>query len=394
MTTCEQDRTGAAIDLLGTAAQLCNGGYSPFLTVDKRCAFWGWPTFQPTAEALSRASRAKQFILDENGPESRFNGRLGARENGWRCRPQAVALRLDNALAVIDFDVDHPIIDIVADRVLKAVPALRDAPVRFGGGCKEGWFCRAGPDADFFRIPNTLWCAAGSDPLADTVKTHQVEIFGGGGRVTLADGSCKKPKKYFAAFGAHTFDPSTGSIERAYAWAEDYSPANTPLKRLPELSMADFRTISDTADAVFVEHGWHAMPRRGGGGSLSGRMTPIYDLVEGMDIDGYRLSDLYQMAERGQIGPGIRIQISPVPWLRKSSKSGASCCITVTAKGVPCVVDWQENALHLPVTLARTEIDSLIAEKLRKLSQGKPSLLDIISQEWQRRDAIRAGRRK
>ncbi|TIL84755.1 MAG: hypothetical protein E5Y73_31665 [Mesorhizobium sp.] len=380
------------------AAHLVDMGYTPLYAVDKRCAAWGWATVQPTTEWLATAHRKKQFIVDKDGPHRRrrrYPNKPGAfiEENGFKCRPQAIALRLDHGLAVIDLDIDHPIIETLARRVLDVVPALYDAPVRTGSGVKEAWFCRAGPDADFSRLPNRLWVPPGVDTKAETIKTHQVEIFGGGGEVAERSGVLRKPKKYFGAFGAHTVELSTEKVLRSYAWVEDYSPAIVPLDSLPVLSMADFRKVLDTAEATLVEHGWQAIPRSSGGGSLSGRMTPIYDLTEGMDLDGYRLSDLYQMAESGAIGRGIRTQISPVPWLRPSSSSGASCCITVTARGAPAIIDWQENTMHLPAEL-RADIDDLIAEKLRKLSQRKPSVLDVIEQEWRRRDAVRAGIRK
>ncbi|MHC2792595.1 hypothetical protein ACVINZ_001607 [Mesorhizobium jarvisii] len=385
-------------ELLDTARRLRGNGFTPLFAVDKQCAAYGWAVDQPTDEWLATAVRKRQFIVDKDGPRTRKRKHPTKRgefviENGWQCRPQAVALRLDNGLAVIDLDVDHPIKETLARRVLEKVPALRDAPVRMGSGLKEAWFCRAGPDADFYRLPNKPWCPPESDPHAETVKAHQIEVFGGGGELAMRSGGFRRPKKYFAAFGAHTVEKSTETVLRSYSWVEDYSPLILPLDRHPVLSMADFRTVLETAEATLKEHGWQAIPRSSGGGSLSGRMTPVYDLVEGMNIDGRTLSELYRMAESGAIGRGMRTPISPVPWLRPSSSSGASCCLTVTAGGAPAIVDWQENTMHLPAAL-RTGIDELITKKLLKLSRGRVSDLDIISQEWQRRDAAKAGRRK
>ncbi|GLS39200.1 hypothetical protein GCM10010869_47970 [Mesorhizobium tianshanense] len=359
--------------LYETASRLVGMGYTPLYAIDKRCAAWGWATSSPVPEWLATAYRKKQFIVDKDG--------LGRRkrkhpknpgefiiEHGWWCRPQAIALRLEDGLAAIDFDINDPIIETVIRRVLDAVPALYDAMVRMGGGVKEAHFCLAGPDADFYRMQSSHFCRPGADPHGETVETHMVEIFGGGGQLAWRNGVFRKPAKYFGAFFAHTVEMRTQNILRDYSWIEGYSPLTVPRSSLPVLSMADFKKVLEIVEATLIEHGWQVVPRSGIG-DPSGRTTYVYDLTDGMDIDGYTLADLYRMAENGEIG-GIRIDISPVPWLRKSSNSGKSCCLTVTSRGVPGVMDWSEMVIHLPASLQPGDVSAL-ADKLQKLTGAR-----------------------
>lgn len=335
--------------------------------VDKVCSTPGWPAKTPTDRTLRGMLRKPQFIVDKGGPAKRWNRKTERYEQGWWMPPRSVALRLDG-IGVLDFDTDHPDIENVARPVLEAVPALYDAPVRLGSGLKEAWFFRVGEDADdIYRLPNRRWIAPGDDPDDPGVDTHQVEIFGGGGEYRWReDGTYRQPKRYFGAFGAHTVETATGKVLKSYRWVEDYSPLTAPRAELPLLSKADLFKAQDVSEAAFKDLGWREAPGGAGGGSLSGQMVRVYDLTHDMDIDGHTLARLYEMAESGEIGGGIRTPISPVPWLRKSSRSGASCCLTVASNGAPAIVDWQENTLHLPASLQPGDASAL-AEKLQKL---------------------------
>jgi hypothetical protein len=133
--------------------RLLENGYTPIRNRDKRTFMKAWPTAEITPEEIARWER--KFPQDT-----------------------ATGLRLEDGLAVIDFDIDDPIMKDIANAVLDAVPALADQrvplPVRFGKGSKEAWFVRV--DHPFGRLHSRAWLRPGTGP---DEGAHRVEVFGG-----------------------------------------------------------------------------------------------------------------------------------------------------------------------------------------------------------------------
>jgi hypothetical protein len=276
--------------------QLLANGYSPIPNVDKQTFYTGWPTVEITPELIHK----------------------------WRRMPYpATGLRIENGLAAIDFDINHPIIDTILDRVAAEFPELAElALVRYGKGRKEAWFCRA--DEPFGRIHSIKWVAPGE---TKDDGTHMVEIFGGASA------------RQFGSFGPHSHNED-GSVAVEYEWLDDVSPANTPLADLIELQKPAFLAIRDIVDVELRKAGFTEVASTKAG---EGDARWAHDLTDDMVFncnDGlpHKLADLANME-------GMRCSasfIEPDGLCFNTSR----CLIGKTGSGEPFIWDTAEDVRH------------------------------------------------
>jgi hypothetical protein len=312
--------------------QLLANGWSPIRNFDKRTFMQGWPTAAITPEEIERWGR-------------RFS------------RDEGTGLRLDNGLAVADFDIGDPIMKEIANAVLDAIPALADErrplPIRFGSSFKEAWFFRTAEP--FGRLHSRAWIRPGES--ADE-GAHRVEVFGGGSA------------RQFGAFGPHT-KLDDGTVTLSYRWL-DRSPADTLQSELPILTKEECGLIVDTAEAVLRSHGWTPVLRTQKG---EDHAQVAYDLDEAMWFDtnsGERLS-LAELRERGD--EGLRCSAS---WLEGRSASNTSRCIVgLTKRGGLSIWESAAGVSHRekseePMPPYQAE---RVAARLAALA-GQPSMFD------------------
>jgi putative DNA primase/helicase len=313
--------------------QLLANGYSPIRNRDKRTFMPGWPTVELTPAEIEMWGRKHK-------------------------RDSATGLRVENGLAVIDFDInDKTAMNLIADRVFEAIPELGDPNanllVRTGKGAKEAWFVRT--DEEFGRIHSRSYTRPG-EGVDD--GTHRVEIFGG------------SSARQFGSFGPHTVTDD-GVVEVSYAWPER-SPEDTRQSELPELTKKQFFQIADIVEATLKELGWQ-MVERSSAGENEARAS-AYDLTEDMvftrTLDGGQVtfSELEDMARNGMLD-GERYEISPVPWLRPSSNSGGGCLAGATHDGTLFIHDCDETVNHFAVTEAPGENGDATLERAAKLKK-------------------------
>lgn len=201
-------------------------GYTPLANKDKMCTLKGWSKLEVDEELIADWST---------------------------CGYRATGVRLDGQLVMIDFDIDDA--DMIGDIVDHATDEARDpatrarlerlrdeAPVRFGKGQKEAWFCRvkAGEEG-FIRYASTAHCLPGQDPDGEGVVLQRLEVFNGSGRQA-------------GAYGAHTVQG--GEIIRSYRWLDDVGLVEMPQADLVELTRADIAHLCDCASAVMSARGW------------------------------------------------------------------------------------------------------------------------------------------
>lgn len=218
--------------------QLLSNGYTPIPNVGKTTYAKNWPTLTVTPELIAE---------------------WGRKHSRW----QDTGIRVQDGLCVIDFDINHEIINGLAQTLEKEKPALSQSLVRYGKGYKEAWFVRC--DEPFGRIHTRRWLAPGAD--LDKDGSHVVEIFGGA-----------SPRQ-FGAFGAHTREPD-GSVKIAYEWSEDGSPLTTPRDGLPSFTKAEMHWLVDRVEQLLeAAGGWQPVMRSQKGESEA---TRVYDLVEDM----------------------------------------------------------------------------------------------------------------
>lgn len=284
--------------------QLLANGYSPIRNVDKRTFFPSWPT----------------VTLDE------------AEIKSWtrkHSRHDATGLRVENGLAVIDFDVDDEAAMVaIIDAVSDAHPELADAMMRVGKGSKEAWFLRC--DESFTRLHSRSFIRPGQS--ADD-ETHRVEIFGGG-----------SPRQ-FGAFGAHTKDEQTGDVKIEYAWLDEISPATVPLSQVVEVPKAVLWSVVDIVEEVLLSLGWSLFERSKKGESASGRVFDILpDKLFRCNDDVTRsVEELRAAVEAGE--EHLRCSAS---WLEGPTAVNTSrCLVSLARSGHLSIWESMEGVTHL-----------------------------------------------
>lgn len=279
-----QDHTPTDIRLA-----LLRNGYVPLRNRDKRTFMEQWPSKEITPDVVHSWARMS--------------------------RDKATGIRVEDGLAVIDFDIDHPIMDEIANAVFDLVPELGDDGnpllVRRGKGLKEAWFVRT---ADLFgRVHSAGWTPPGSS--ADDA-VFRVEIFGGGSA------------RQFGAFGPHTVGDD-GVAQVMYRWV-DASPADTPKQQLPVLTKSQFYQIADMVDRKLADAGWTKALRSTSGEDHAER---VYDLTDDMEFncdDGVTrsLAELETLARFDALS--LRCSAS---WLEGPSAINRSRCLIRRAQG-------------------------------------------------------------
>lgn len=311
--------------------RLLENGYVCIPNVGKTTYLKGWPTLQVAPELIAQWAR---------------------KHSRW----QDTGIRVQDGLAVIDFDIDNEeMMNEIARRAEEAKPGLARSLVRYGKGYKEAWFVRT--SEAFGRIHTRRWLAPGAD--LDKDGTHVVEIFGGA-----------SPRQ-FGSWGAHTREPD-GSIKIAYEWAEGGSPLDTRLDQLPEFDKADFFLIVDIAEHVLTEAGWTYVVKTQKGESEA---TRVYDLVEDMLFETNQGEvDVPFAALRERAGEeGLRVSASFIEPGRGHSLT--RCLVGRGHSGDLFIWDSATDVTHHaadrePVKSIQADIDmKAVAERLRKLAE-------------------------
>lgn len=315
--------------------QLLANGFTPIRNHDKRTFMKGWPSAVVDPGEIARWSR-------------RFS------------RDVATGIRVEDGLAVIDFDInDRAMMVRIVNAVLDAVPELEDENVpllvRSGSGSKEAWFVRT--TEIFSRIHSRAWLAPGA--VADD-GAHRVEIFGGA-----------SPRQ-FGSFGPHTV-ADDGTVVTTYKWA-DRSPADTLKSELPELTKQQFFQIADIVERELKAAGWSVVEKSTKGENDVAR---VYDLTEDMffDVDtGDRLSlqQLRELAANNGDGPSLRCSAA---WLEgPSAKRTDRCLVTSTASGGVAIHETASGVTHCEASLKPRDFGpeiNRIAEKLKELDERR-----------------------
>lgn len=312
--------------------QLLENGWSPIPNIGKACYLEGWPDVAVTPEVIDHWERRFRRFPD-------------------------TGLRVENGLAVIDFDIDHEVMERVAAAVEREVPETLGALVRYGKGSKEAWFvCTT---ELFSRIHSHRFTAPGEN--VDEHGTHHVEIFGGAAA------------RQFGAFGAHTRDG--GEVKVAYEWA-DRSPLDVPLRELVEFDKQTFFRIVEIAERELKAAGFEQVKLSRAGESEAHRE---YDLTDDMvfetneDEDGIPLAEIERRARAGD--DGLRVSASFVEPGRMHSRT--RCLVGLTRGGELTIWDSATGVTHMraslaPVEHAQRQFDAeVIAARLRRLAEAE-----------------------
>jgi hypothetical protein len=301
--------------------QLLANGYSPIRNRDKRTFMPGWPTVELTPAEIEMWGHKHK-------------------------RDSATGLRVENGLAVIDFDInDKTAMNLIADRVFEAIPELGDPNanllVRTGKGAKEAWFVRT--DEEFGRIHSRSYTRPGESVDAGT---HRVEVFGG------------SSARQFGSFGPHTIRDD-GVVEVEYAWPER-SPLDTRQSELPELTKQQFFRIADIAEAVLKELGWSAVERSKSGENDAVRVYDLtedmhFDLASGDTVSLQRLRDLAAADPDG----GLRCSASFLEGAEAVNRT--RCLITVTRTGNLAIWESASGVTHCEASLKPVQRDYQVA---------------------------------
>ena len=336
-------------------------GWPIIPTLDKRCFIKGWPHFKQDDKSIAKWVRGhwpSQTATGEWGPRRPYTG---------------TGILVRDGVLVLDLDINHQAtLDAIANAILDRFPHL-DSPtllVRYGSGVKEAWFLRT--DEPFRKPLPVQWLPPGSDPADDSVKGHAIEVFGGGGR-----------SHYCGAFGPCRIADDSDTALVAYRWDGASSPATVPRAATPLLTKRQCLEIIGVAAEVLRHRDWvkRLPPRsRGAAREPDTQRGPRYVLTPDMtfeETDGavWTLAELEEYAARGWAGAGKpRFEVSPVPWLRKSSESGGGCLVGRTASGRLCIWDCMTEALYMPASLGPREIDleelSQVLRRIREVSHA------------------------
>lgn len=312
--------------------QLLSNGFTPLPNRDKRCFLERWPSVEVTDAALQNWQRKVR----------RFS---------------ATGLRVENGLAVIDIDVDHPIMEKLAVALEKVVP--EGYLLRRGKGHKEAWFVRTAEP--FTRIFTRRWTAPGT--TADE-GTCCVEIFGGA------------TPRQFGAFGPHTVDDD-GNVLVSYQW-DGPSPADTRLDQLPVLTKEQFYEVANAAEQTLLDEGFTVVERSTRGESEASR---VFDLKEDTRFDLHTGEDgvlLRDVEQRLKGGAHLRCSAS---WLEGSSAVNRSRCILGLSRyGYLTVWESASGVTHMEERhkpIDRTAALDRAAERLKELSDKAKRTYDV-----------------
>lgn len=299
--------------------KVLENGYTPLPNIDKRCFLSGWPRV-----------RVSHAVI-----------KTWAKYTTW----DATGLRLDDRLAVIDLDVDHPVIEKILTRLRAEFPEQKDAMVRHGKGHKVAIFLRT--SSRFNRICTGSYTAPGGQK-----DNHAVEVFGGGAR------------RQFGSHGAHSKD-DRGKVLRSYAWLNDRSPLTVRLEELPVLSPIDFQRIADLADEILKAEGF----RLAGRPQMNLEADRVYDLMPDMrfELDDGSIATLEELKQLAGLS-GLRCSAS---WLIPGAKNRRRCLIGKTHSGHLTIFETAAFISHMEASLCpRSRLDNA-SKKLAALLQAR-----------------------
>lgn len=324
----------AATDL---RLKLLSNGFTPLPNTEKRCLLKGWPFLVVDEATVRKWGRFRKY------PDS--------------------GIRLDRGLCVIDIDIDETsAVERLVERLAGLLPGSLQL-VRHGNGAKIAIFVRTSEPFD--RVTTRRWIKPGE---TEDGGAHGVEIFGG------------KSARQFGAFGRC-------SREKTYRWG-GRSPLDTRFNQLPIFLKRQFFSVLDAAEEVLKQSHWRAVECSVRGENIS---RPVRDLTDDMRFecsDGVTraLADLEELAKYG----GLHDLRCSASWLEgPSARRTDRCLIGDAGNGHLTIWETSTGITHM----RRTEIDQIIDEKLREISQGRPSTLEIIDQEWARRIVTKKGTR-
>ena len=247
----------------------------------------------------------------------------------------STGMKIDGDLAVVDADIREPaLLDALANALSNHYPELfTGGLVRHAGEVKEAWFVRT--ETPFRQIYSRKWCRG--DPEDPAVITHRVECFG------------SRATRQFGVDGPHTRE--NGTVIRAYRFAADTSPANTPRAALPALPKAAFAAACDLFDKIAAAAGLTVVKAEMQGNGAAG---VIYDLTDAMvfesESDVYRLNELEDAVRVAQHeGRDLRVTSSFL-----GHGTNATKCIVGRSKrrcSPPRIYihDFETGLTHMPV---------------------------------------------
>lgn len=313
-------------------SQLLANGFTPLANKDKRCFLPSWPKLTVDDKTITKWRRMHGVT--------------------------ATGLRVENGLCVIDIDIDHPIIEDLAEAMLSVLPDELQ-PYRLerrGKGHKLAWYCRT--DDLFARLHTRSWVAP--DDTEDD-GTHTVEIFGGG-----------SPRQ-FGSYGAHTIGDD-GKVKVSYRWTDE-SPADVPLDALDIISKDQLFAMLDAAEAELKLQGFTPVARTKRGEGTPGREYDLtndmlFDLLDGRTVG---LVELQAMVEDGYHGN------CSASWLDGPiAKNRNRCLISQSGSGHLTIWESAAGVTHMPAAIKPTDntkqVDR-IAEKLRETADRRRAAL-------------------
>ena len=311
-------------------------GYVPLANKDKMCTIKGWSKIEVNAAQIEAWSHTR-FV--------------------------ATGVRLDGALAMIDWDIDDgkTIIAIIQRAIEKArnpeqarrFQDLYDkAPVRFGKGEKEAWFCRiAVGDEGFGRYASSAYAKPGEDPEAEGTVLHRLEVFNSSGRQA-------------GVYGAHTLD--AGEVVREYRWLDDVGLADIEVGDLVELTREDISDLCQAASEYMEGEGWVYHNASKSGATCDEK---VYDLraadgrvfdTEAGEVDLEGLLDL--------VSDGSTIRLS-ASWLEGPAARNRTRCIADLhpIDGRLSILDTATWQSHRPAEMGSDQKYAALREGMAKV---------------------------
>ena len=322
-----------------TRLALLANGYSPLANRDKRTFMKGWPTLEITPSVIREW------------------------ETGRHRRDVATGVRQERGLVMIDVDIDdEQAVAEFFDIAVEQVPQIEFAPVRMGGGAKEGWFFRLADGEKPFRYcGSTGHVRPGEDPENDSLPIHRVEVWGGA------------EARQFGAYGPHTVNDA-GEVERVYRWREDTGGLlETPFEKLPVITLAEIEKLCALAGGLLTAKGW---PRslRVKAGRHNGEIA--YDLTDAMVFD----CNDGETRKLQQLRDYIRSSASPrcsASWLEgPAAQNRTRCLLSLTHDGVISILDTASYDRHQPAA-AKVETTPERMDRLAKALEDKGHKLEV-----------------
>jgi hypothetical protein len=205
---------------------LLKNGYTPLGSSGKGVRIKNWPTIEVTEKLIER----------------------------WRYRDDLLTsgVRVEGALVVMDFDIDHAdtldkLFDAIAEKDAALGRALASAPCRFGGGDKLALFLRSDGSVKGAWRSKAYYRPWDIEADPTKAKLQRLEVFGEG-----QDGD---DARYMATHGIHTFG-SDGSVVREYVWDGGCDLVAVPLAKLPVVTREQVLCAVDTVSEVLHAEGW------------------------------------------------------------------------------------------------------------------------------------------